>query len=308
MAGIAPAAAPRLGNNGQTAPLGARDPAWVRRTLIAVTLLFLGGLLIAPLVLVWSQGFSAGFGLFVAAITDPFARSAIQLTLLTAAVVVPINTAFGLAAAWCLGKFEFRGKGVLTTLIDLPFAVSPVISGMVFVLLFGLSGWFGPFLTDQGIRIVFAVPGIILATLFVTFPMVARELVHMTQTQGTEEEQAARLMGASGWTILRRITLPNARWALFYGIVLCSARAMGEFGAVSVVSGHIRGRTTTLPLHIEILYNEYNYQAAFAAASVLTALDLVTLVLKAFAERKLGSAAAGRFAGHDSETPTGYAE
>jgi len=292
----------------QAVPPGARDPDWVRRVLIGTTLLFLGGLLVAPLILIWTQAFSGGVALFAAAVTEPAARSAIRLTLLTAAVAVPVNVAFGIAAAWCMGKFDFRGKGLLTTLIDLPFAVSPVIAGMVFILVFGLSGWFGPFLDERGLRVVFAVPGILLATLFVTFPMVARELIHLMETQGTEEEQAARLMGASGWTILRRITLPNARWALFYGIVLCNARAMGDFGAVSVVSGHIRGRTNTLPLHVEILYNEYSYQAAFAAASVLTALALVTLVLKAVAERRLGTAAGGRLAGHDSERPTAYAE
>jgi sulfate transport system permease protein len=265
-------------------------------------------LLVAPLVLIWTQAFSGGVALFAAAVTEPAARSAIRLTLVAAAVAVPVNVAFGIAAAWCMGKFDFRGKGLLTTLIDLPFAVSPVIAGMVFILIFGLSGWLGPFLDERGVRVVFAVPGILLVTLFVTFPMVARELIHLMETQGTEEEQAARLMGASGWTILRRITLPNARWALFYGIVLCNARAMGDFGAVSVVSGHIRGRTNTLPLHVEILYNEYSYQAAFAAASVLTALALVTLVLKAVAERRLGTAAPGRLAGHDSERPSAYAE
>ncbi|MSR23074.1 MAG: sulfate ABC transporter permease subunit CysW [Gemmatimonadetes bacterium] len=270
---------------GQAVPMGARDPAWVRRSLIGVTVTFLGSLLIAPLALILTQAFARGWSFYASAITDPEALSAIRLTLLAAAVAVPVNVAFGIAAAWCLGKFEFRGKGVLTTLIDLPFAVSPVIAGMVFVLLFGLGGWLGPLLDRYDMRIVYAVPGILIATLFVTFPFVARELVHLMETQGVQEEEAARLMGASGWTILTRITLPNARWALFYGIVLCNARAMGEFGAVSVVSGHIRGRTNTLPLHVEILYNEYNYVAAFAVASVLMGLAIVTLVLKAIAER-----------------------
>jgi len=274
----------------QVAGVAAHEPAWARRILIGTTVVFLGGLLIAPLTLIFAQAFSRGVSVYLGALTDPYALSAIRLTLLAAAVAVPLNVAFGIAAAWCIGKFEFRGKGVLTSLIDLPFAVSPVVAGLVFVLLFGLQGWFGPFLSEQGIRIIFAVPGILLATLFVTFPFVARELIHMMETQGVEEEEAARLMGASGWTILRRITLPNARWALFYGIILCNARAMGEFGAVSVVSGHIRGRTNTLPLHVEILYNEYQYAAAFAAASVLTFLAVLTLILKGLAERRLDSA------------------
>ena len=272
---------------GQSVELAARDPVWARRLLIGVTVLFLGGLLIGPILLIFSQALSRGWGVYVEALADPTARSAIRLTLLAAAVSVPLNAAFGIAAAWCIGRFEFRGKGVLISLIDLPFAVSPVIAGLVFVLLFGLRGWLGPFLQEQDIQVIFAVPGILLATLFVTFPFVARELIHMVEAQGVEEEEAARLMGASGWTILRRITLPNARWALFYGIVLCSARAMGEFGAVSVVSGHIRGRTNTLPLHVEILYNEYQYAAAFAAASVLTLLAVLTLVLKAVAEGRM---------------------
>lgn len=271
----------------QVAALAARDPAWARRLLIGTTFLFLGGLLIAPLALIFSQALSRGWEVYLAAISDPVALSAIRLTLLAAAVAVPINVAFGIAAAWCLGKFEFRGKGFITSLIDLPFAVSPVIAGVLFLLLFGLRGWFGPFLDEHNLQVIFAVPGILLATLFVTFPFVARELIHMMEAQGTEEEQAARLMGASGWTILRRITLPNARWALFYGIILCNARAMGEFGAVSVVSGHIRGRTNTLPLHVEILYGEYQYAAAFAAASVLAMLALVTLVLKTIAEHRI---------------------
>jgi sulfate/thiosulfate transport system permease protein len=279
--------AARTTEPGQTGAFAARDPAWARAALIGVTVLFLGTLLIAPLVLIVAQAFSRGWAVYAAAVTEPAAVAAIRLTLLAAAVAVPLNVAFGVAAAWCMGKFEFRGKGILTSLIDLPFAVSPVVAGLVFVLLFGLQGWFGPFLDERGIRIIFAVPGILLATLFVTFPFVARELIHMMEAQGVEEEEAARLMGASGWTILTRVTLPNARWALFYGIILCNARAMGEFGAVSVVSGHIRGRTNTLPLHVEILYNEYAYAAAFAAASILTLLAVVTLVLKAIAERRM---------------------
>ena len=279
--------AARTTEPGQTGAFAARDPAWARAALIGVTVLFLGTLLIAPLVLIVAQAFSRGWAVYAAAVTEPAAVAAIRLTLLAAAVAVPLNVAFGVAAAWCMGKFEFRGKGILTSLIDLPFAVSPVVAGLVFVLLFGLQGWFGPFLDERGIRIIFAVPGILLATLFVTFPFVARELIHMMEAQGVEEEEAARLMGASGWTILTRVTLPNARWALFYGIILCNARAMGEFGAVSVVSGHIRGRTNTLPLHVEILYNEYTYAAAFAAASILTLLAVVTLVLKAIAERRM---------------------
>jgi sulfate transport system permease protein len=287
MANSLPRSAPPSLERTQTATMAARDPAWARRLLIGTTVLFLGGLLIAPLVLIFGQAFSRGLSAYLAAISDPVALSAIRLTLLAAAVAVPVNVAFGIAAAWCLGKFEFRGKGFITSLIDLPFAVSPVIAGVLFLLLFGLRGWLGPFLDERNIQVIFALPGILLATLFITFPFVARELIHMMEAQGTEEEQAARLMGASGWTILRRITLPNARWALFYGIILCNARAMGEFGAVSVVSGHIRGRTNTLPLHVEILYGEYQYAAAFAAASVLAMLAIVTLVLKTIAERRL---------------------
>jgi sulfate/thiosulfate transport system permease protein len=268
------------------------DPPWVRRGLIAVTALFLGGLLVAPLALVFSQALSQGWRAYLAALAEPDAAAAIRLTLIAAGVAVPLNTAFGLAAAWCLGKFEFRGKGVLVSLLDLPFAVSPVIAGLIYVLLFGLQGWLGPWLRAHDLQVIFALPGILLATLFVTFPFVARELIHLAESQGTEEEEAARLLGAGGLTLLRRITLPNVRWALFYGVILCNARAMGEFGAVSVVSGHIRGRTNTLPLHVEILYNEYSFAAAFAAASLLTLLALVTLVLKLLAERR--EAAAGR--------------
>jgi sulfate transport system permease protein len=263
-----------------------REPPWVRAALIAVAVGFLGLLLVAPLAMVFAQAFSRGGRAYVAALTEPDAAAAIRLTLLAAAVAVPANVVFGLAAAWALGKFEFRGKSVLVTLIDLPFAVSPVIAGLIYVLLFGLQGWFGPWLADHDVRIVFAVPGIVLATMFVTFPFVARELIPLAETQGTGEEEAARLLGASGWQIFRRVTLPNARWGLLYGVILCNARAMGEFGAVSVVSGHIRGLTNTLPLHVEILYNEYDFAAAFAVASLLTLLALVTLVAKSVVERR----------------------
>jgi sulfate transport system permease protein len=260
------------------------EPRWVQRLLIAIAVSFLGLLLIAPLALVFVQAFSRGWRTYLLALSQPDALAAIRLTLLAAAIAVPLNTLFGLAAAWAIGKFDFRGKSVVVTLIDLPFAVSPVIAGLIYVLLFGLQGWVGPWLAAHDLRIIFAVPGIVLATLFVTFPFVARELIPLMESQGTGEEEAARLMGASGWQILRRVTLPNVRWGLLYGVILCNARAMGEFGAVSVVSGHIRGLTNTLPLHVEILYNEYQFAAAFAVASLLTLLALVTLVLKAIVE------------------------
>jgi sulfate/thiosulfate transport system permease protein len=262
------------------------EPVWVRRLLIAVAVGFLGLVLIAPLALVFAQAFSRGLRAYLEAISHPDAVAAIRLTLLAAGIAVPLNTIFGLTAAWAIGKFEFRGKSVLVTFIDLPFAVSPVIAGLIYVLLFGLQGWFGPWLAAHDLKVIFAVPGIVLATMFVTFPFVARELVPVMEAQGTGEEEAARLMGASGWQIFRRVTLPNVRWGLLYGIILCNARAMGEFGAVSVVSGHIRGLTDTLPLHVEILYNEYQFAAAFAVASLLTLLALVTLVLKAIVEAR----------------------
>jgi sulfate transport system permease protein len=264
------------------------EPAWVRRSLIATAVAFLGLLLFAPLIMVFAQALAEGWRAYVAALVEPDALAAIRLTLLAAVIAVPLNTGFGLAAAWALGKFEFRGKGLLITLIDLPFAVSPVIAGLIYVLLFGLQGWFGPWLEAHDLQIVFAVPGIVLATLFVTFPFVARELIPVFEAQGNDEEEAARLMGASGWQIFFRITLPNARWGLLYGVILCNARAMGEFGAVSVVSGHIRGLTNTLPLHVEILYNEYQFSAAFAVASLLTFLALATLLLKTFVEMRRG--------------------
>ena len=261
-----------------------RDPAWARRVLIAIALLFLGFFLVLPLVIVFTEALSRGLGGYFSAFHDPDTFAAMRLTLLTAAIAVPANVVFGVAAAWAIAKFNFRGKSILTTLIDLPFAVSPVISGLVFVLVFGRQGWFGPWLSDHGIRIIFAVPGIILATTFVTFPFVARELIPLMQAQGSDEECAALTLGASGWQTFCRVTLPNIRWGLLYGVILCNARAMGEFGAVSVVSGHIRGETNTLPLHVEILYNEYNYSGAFAVASLLTILAVATLVLKSIVE------------------------
>jgi sulfate/thiosulfate transport system permease protein len=260
------------------------ESAVVRWTLIAVALVFLGLTLLLPLALVFAQAFSKGFAAYVEAIKEPDALSAARLTLLVASIAVPINLVFGVAAAWCITKFHFRGKNVLITLIDLPFAVSPVISGMIFVLLFGAHGWFGPWLLDHDFKIIFAVPGIVLATTFVTAPFVARELIPLMQEQGSEEEEAAIVLGAGGWQTFFRVTLPNIKWGLLYGLILCNARAMGEFGAVSVVSGHIRGETNTLPLHVEILYNEYAFAASFAVASVLTLLALVTLALKSLVE------------------------
>ncbi|MBG9791378.1 sulfate/thiosulfate transporter permease subunit [Paenibacillus dendritiformis] len=252
----------------------------VRRLLIAVALGFIGLVLLLPLAAVFAQAFKRGAEVYFAALTEPDALSAIRLTLITALIVVPLNTIFGIAAAWCLTKFAFRGKQWLITLIDLPFSVSPVIAGFLFILLFGAHGWFGSWLAAHDVQIVFALPGIVLATLFVTFPFVARELIPIMQAQGTLEEEAAATLGAKGWTMFRRITLPNIKWGLLYGIIICNARAMGEFGAVSVVSGHIRGETNTLPLHVEILYNEYQFSAAFALASLLVALALLTLAAK----------------------------
>ena len=260
------------------------ESAVVRWTLITVALVFLGLTLLLPLALVFAQALSKGFAAYLEAIKEPDALSAARLTLLVASIAVPINLVFGVAAAWCITKFHFRGKNVLITLIDLPFAVSPVISGMIFVLLFGAHGWFGPWLLDHDFKIIFAVPGIVLATTFVTAPFVARELIPLMQEQGSEEEEAAIVLGAGGWQTFFRVTLPNIKWGLLYGLILCNARAMGEFGAVSVVSGHIRGETNTLPLHVEILYNEYAFAASFAVASVLTFLALVTLALKTLVE------------------------
>ncbi len=264
----------------------------MRGLLITTALLFLGLFLLVPLIAVFAEAFRKGVEAYFAGFRDPAALSAIRLTLLVAVIAVPLNIVFGLAASWAIAKFEFAGKSVLITLIDLPFAVSPVISGLIYVLLFGLQGWFGHWLAEWDIQIIFAVPGIVLATLFVTFPFVARELIPLMQEQGTEEEEAAMTLGASGWQTFFRVTLPNVKWGLFYGAILCNARAMGEFGAVSVVSGHIRGMTNTLPLHVEILYNEYNFVAAFAVASLLALLALVTLALKSLVEWKLQHAGA----------------
>jgi sulfate/thiosulfate transport system permease protein len=260
------------------------EPPLVRLTLVLVAIGFLALFLIVPLAAVFVQAFEKGLGAYLAAIREPDAWAAIRLTLLTAAIAVPLNVVFGVAAAWAIAKFEFPGKNLLATLIDLPFAISPVIAGMVFVLLFGRTGLLGPWLMAHDIRIIFAVPGVILATLFVTFPFVARELIPLMQASGPDEEEAARSLGASGWQIFWRVTLPNVKWGLLYGVILCNARSMGEFGAVSVVSGHIRGLTNTLPLHVEILYNEYSFQAAFAVASLLTFLAFATLILKAWIE------------------------
>ena len=256
----------------------------VRWALISIALAFLALVLVLPLVLVFVQAFAKGLPAYWEAIREPDALSAAKLTLLVASIAVPINLIFGVAAAWCISKFEFPGKHLLMTLIDLPFAVSPVISGMIFVLLFGAHGWFGDWLSEHEIKIIFAVPGIVLATTFVTAPFIARELIPLMQEQGSEEEEAAIVLGASGWQTFFRVTLPNIKWGLLYGLILCNARAMGEFGAVSVVSGHIRGETNTLPLHVEIFYNEYAFAASFAVASVLTLLALVTLGLKSMVE------------------------
>jgi sulfate transport system permease protein len=273
----------------------------VRWTLTAVALLFLALTLLLPLVLVFTQALAKGFETYLEAIREPDAMAAAKLTLLIAAIAVPVNVVFGVAAAWCISKFEFPGRNLLVTLIDLPFAVSPVISGMIFVLLFGAHGLMGPWLVEHDIRIIFAVPGMVLATMFITAPFVARELIPLMQEQGPEEEEAAMVLGANGWQTFWRVTLPNIKWGLLYGIILCNARAMGEFGAVSVVSGHIRGETNTLPLHVEILYNEYAFAASFAVASVLTLLALVTLALKTFVEWQQRRVAAERTA-EDTDT------
>ena len=258
--------------------------AAVRYSLITVTLLFLSLFLFVPLAAVFTEALRKGAGVYFAAIIEPDALSAIKLTLIATAISLPLNLVFGVTAAWAIAKFEFRGKSFLITLIDLPFAVSPVIAGLIYVLMFGLQGWFGEWLSDYDLKIVFAIPGIVLATTFVTFPFVARELIPLMQAQGKEEEEAALVLGASGWQMFWRVTLPNIKWGLLYGVILCNARAMGEFGAVSVVSGHIRGLTNTMPLHVEILYNEYNYAAAFAVASLLAMLALLTLALKTYVE------------------------
>jgi sulfate transport system permease protein len=263
------------------------EAPWVRVLLITLALLFMTVFLFVPLATVFYEALKKGWHVYLAAIVEPDALSAIQLTLIAAAISVPLNLVFGLAAAWAIAKFEFRGKNLLLTLIDLPFSVSPVIAGLIYVLVFGLQGWFGSWFIDNDLKIIFAVPGIVLATVFVTFPFVARELIPLMQAQGIEQEEAARVLGASGWQMFWRVTLPNVKWALLYGVILCNARAMGEFGAVSVVSGHIRGQTNTMPLHIEIVYNEYQFAAAFAVASLLALLALVTLVLKYLVEQRV---------------------
>ena len=280
------------GNKGAAAPVrrpktNVLEPDWVRYLLIAVALAFLTLFLFVPLAAVFTEALKRGWDVYLESITDPDAISAIKLTLIAAAISVPLNLVFGVAAAWAIAKFEFRGKSFLLTLIDLPFSVSPVIAGLIYVLLFGAQGWFGEWLLEHDIKILFAVPGIVLATIFITFPFVARELIPLMHKQGTEVEEAALVLGASGWSTFWRVTLPNIKWGLLYGVILCNARAMGEFGAVSVVSGHIRGETNTMPLQVEILYNEYNFTAAFAIASLLALLALVTLAVKSFIEWRL---------------------
>ncbi|WP_293781090.1 sulfate ABC transporter permease subunit CysW [uncultured Oxalicibacterium sp.] len=290
MSAIAPPVSVSFAAGKRTAPVvpaATLEPVWVRTLLIGVALAFLTLFLFVPLISVFAEALRKGWDAYVAAILEEDALAAIKLTLLTAAIAVPLNLVFGVAASWCIAKFDFRGKSILLTLIDLPFSVSPVISGLIFVLLFGAQGWFGEWLQEHNIKILFAVPGIVLATIFVTFPFVARELIPLMQSQGSEEEEAALVLGASGWKTFWHVTLPNIKWGLLYGVILCNARAMGEFGAVSVVSGHIRGQTNTIPLQVEILYNEYQFSAAFAVASLLALLALVTLALKTFIEWRL---------------------
>ncbi len=269
-----------------------QEPAWLRWTLIVLAVLTMAALVVMPLLMVLGAAFAKGIGVWFASLTEPDALSALKLTLFTVAIVVPVNAVFGLLTAWAVTRFEFRGKQLLLSLIDLPFAVSPVVAGLCLVLLFGSHGWFAELLQQHDIKILFARPGIVLATLFITFPFVVRELIPLMQQQGADEELAARSLGAGSWTMFRRVTLPNIKWGLLYGVLLCAARAMGEFGAVSVVSGHIRGLTNTLPLHIEILYNEFDSTAAFAAASLLAGLALITLVLKFWLEARHGDALA----------------
>ncbi len=269
--------------------IATNEPVLVRVALITLVLAFFGLFLLMPLAAVFAEAFKKGWAAYAAGVVNHDALAAIKLTLLVAAIAVPLNLVFGVAAAWAIAKFEFRGKQFLISLIDLPFSVSPVVSGLIYVLLFGAQGWFGPQLEAWDVKILYAVPGLVLATIFVTFPFVARELIPLMQAQGSDEEEAAVVLGASGWTIFRRVTLPNIKWGLLYGVILCNARAMGEFGAVSVVSGHIRGKTNTLPLQIEILYNEYNFVAAFAVASLLALLALLTLGVKTFIEWRSAS-------------------
>ncbi|KQV41108.1 sulfate ABC transporter permease subunit CysW [Massilia sp. Root335] len=290
----AAAPAPRKATN-------ALEPSWVRYALIFVALAFLTLFLFVPLVAVFTEALRKGWDTYKEAVLDPDALSAIKLTFIAAGIAVPLNLVFGVAAAWTIAKFDFPGKSILLSLIDLPFSVSPVIAGLIYVLLFGSQGWFGPWLMDHDIKILFAVPGIVLATVFVTFPFVARELIPLMQAQGSEEEEAALVLGASGWKTFFKVTLPNIKWGLLYGVILCNARAMGEFGAVSVVSGHIRGETNTMPLQVEILYNEYNFTAAFAIASLLALLALVTLAVKTFIEWRMHRAHKASVQGHTTE-------
>lgn len=261
-----------------------RDPAWIKWLVLGLSLSLFALFLLVPLIAVFVEALRKGWDAYIAAIVEPDALSAIRLTLIAAAISVPLNLVFGVSAAWAIAKFDFPGKHFLITLIDLPFSVSPVVAGLIYVLVFGAHGWFGPWLSEHDIKIIFAVPGIVLATIFVTFPFIARELIPLMQAQGRDEEEAAIVLGASGWQTFWHVTLPNIKWALIYGVILCNARAMGEFGAVSVVSGHIRGETNTMPLHVEILYNEYQFAAAFAVASLLALLALVTLVIKTYVE------------------------
>ena len=274
------------------AQAGTTEAPWVRYTLIALALAFMLLFLVLPLAAVFAEALRKGFSAYLEGLREPDAWSAIKLTLITAVIAVPLNLVFGVAAAWCIAKYEFKGKAFLTTLVDLPFSVSPVVAGLIYVLMFGAQGWFGPWLQAHDIKIIFAVPGIVLATVFVTFPFIARELIPLMQAQGNDEEQAAIVLGATGWQTFWYVTLPNIKWGLLYGVLLCGARAMGEFGAVSVVSGHIRGLTNTLPLHVEILYNEFDGTAAFAVASLLAGLALVTLILKFWLEARHGDALA----------------
>jgi sulfate transport system permease protein len=279
---------------GSSPPPVTTERAMIRALLIGLALVFMALMLILPVVVVFTEALRKGVSIYFAAFSDPDALAAIQLTLIVAVISVPLNTIFGIAASWAIAKFEFNGKSLLITLIDLPFSISPVVSGLIYVLLFGAQGVFGPWLKAHGIEIIFALPGIVLATVFVTFPFVARELIPLMQEQGNTDEEAALTLGASGWRAFLTVTLPNIRWGLLYGVLLCNARAMGEFGAVSVVSGHIRGVTDTMPLHVEILYNEYNFAAAFAMASLLTLLALVTLAGKALLETRYGEELAQR--------------
>ncbi|OYU11404.1 MAG: sulfate ABC transporter permease subunit CysW [Comamonadaceae bacterium PBBC1] len=275
---------PSLKASARRAQAGTTESSWVRYSLIGIALVFMFLFLVLPLAAVFTEALRKGLEAYFEALKEPDAWSAIRLTLITAAIAVPLNLVFGVAAAWAIAKYEFKGKAFLTTLVDLPFSVSPVVAGLIYVLMFGAQGWFGPWLQAHDIKIIFAVPGIVLATVFVTFPFIARELIPLMQAQGNDEEQAAIVLGATGWQTFWYVTLPNIKWGLIYGVILCNARAMGEFGAVSVVSGHIRGQTNTMPLHVEILYNEYQSVAAFAVASLLALLALVTLVIKSVIE------------------------